>query len=262
MKISRKVRCIAAIATVAILACGVVLYVFAGRTPAAYSPAPLTVDQRQTEAGRFLRRVQDFGNQAETNQPFTWVITQDELNRTLGSAAQIADKLEDGKAAEVHKVMDRIGIADPAVAMEPGVLTIMARSKGLDKVISIDIGFTITPERKLVRQLLGTRLGRLPVPESLTEGWRAKLRDTVARKMNKPSSSSGSAGMPRIGGLSTDDMTVVLVEFMLNGEAMPTEFTWPVGRKRVRIDSITIEKGQMTLHVLPSPKRTASKPQS
>lgn len=244
------------VAAVCVVA-GVVLYLVANGTPTFYQPAVLDQAQREQAARQFLRRIQDFGNAAEDNKPFTWTITQDELNSALSSMDEIADRMEEGKATEVYKVMAKMGVSGPAVAMNKNVLTIMVRSDSLDKVISADLAFSFTADKKMKVRLAATRLGRLPLPASSAEEWINKLKVMLAKDVAKAPTSHHSASF---GGLSPDQLAAALTVIIAAVDEKPisAEVTWPVNNRRVRIEAIHIAGGEFTLSVVPIGRKTAT----
>ena len=98
-------------------------------------------------------------------------------------ADEIAASRPSGKAGEVYRAMEKAGFIDPAVSLGDGILTVMVRSKEYDKVLSADVSFSFTADRKLRVRLeesglptpegtLYPLLRRLESLELLTSDWR------------------------------------------------------------------------------------------
>lgn len=241
---------------VALVLAIVTSYLLVRSVPPQYKPAILTETQKAEAAGKFLMRVQEFGNTAGRNEPFDWTITEDEINETLASLEQIAEKVEQGRAADVHRALEKVGIHNPAVSLDDGVMTLMMHVPNMDKLVSADLAFEVTPDNKIVVRPTSTRLGRFPIPMSLARGRINQLQQALAQRHTKASSK------PSFGGLSTDDLAEAMIAIIgaIDATPMPAEHVWPVTRKRFRIESIKISEGKMTLHIIPLRKKPASAP--
>jgi hypothetical protein len=211
----------------------------------------MTPQDKQEAAGQFYSRLMDFGNRLERNEPFTWEIKSDELNDILASLDEIAEKAQEGKAREVRAVMDRIGIDEPVVALNEGVMTVMVRSARFNKVLSGDVRVAFTPEGRLSARMAGARVGRLPLPLDATRGWLGTLKEALGRRLAE---SKTPATAPKVAGMSSEDVAGILggIVSVIDGEPISPEFTWPVNHIRVRVEDIQIHKGSMTLKVRPS----------
>jgi len=240
------------IGAAAIVLIGVVLYVQASRIPARYRPAQLTAAEKQRAAKEFYSRiVNEFGNDAQRNEPYEWSVSEEQFNAWLASMDEIASKTHTGKPGQVYKAMAQAGLAGPAVALRDGVMTLMMRSTKHQKILSVDIAFTFTPEKKLRLQVRGLRLGRLAVPDSLV---RSRLEEL--KRLSSSAARDGPAGRSRratMAGVSSDDVAAVLgaVLAAIDEEPIRPELTWPVNKKRVRIERIEIAGGMLRLHVTP-----------
>ncbi|MFB3890975.1 MAG: hypothetical protein ACE15C_03000 [Phycisphaerae bacterium] len=249
MRLRRVIKWTVLLLLAAVGITAIVLYGFASRPPAAYQVTVLTPDQKTDTAGDFYRRIQEFGNAIERKHdgPFEWVITQDEFNDALAALDAIVDKAGQGKGAEVRKAMEKAGVADPAVAMDSGVLTLMIRSTRYDKVVSADIAMAVADD-KLHVDLVGSRVGRMPFPVSFTKDLLAALRASAARPAGD---SNSSPALPRFAGVSPEDMSSALTAVLsaIDGQPIDPQFIWPVNRVRVRIEGISIDKEKMKLTV-------------
>lgn len=236
----------------ALLGAASILYLFAAGVPEHYQPASLPPEQREQAATQFLRRIQDFGNLTQRNVPFDWTLTQDELNDALASLDEIAGRtLEEGKTAEIYRMMEKVGIDQPAIALRDGVLTLMIRSREFNKVVSADLAFSFTPDKQMQVHLKGARVGYLPMPESMVRKWMGKLQAGVSRKVDAANRSASSPTL--LGEMKYDDLAGIMSQVIsaIDSKPLPTERTWPVNKKAFRIDGLKITPGKLTLHVQP-----------
>lgn len=228
------------------------LYFYASAAPEGYEPVTLSQAQRKAAAKQFASRVQEFSNEAQKPQVFTWSITQRQINGYLESMDEIAAQMPGGREGQVRQALDRVGLSDPAVRLEDGVITFMFRFGEYDKVVSADMMFVFPSAGRMSLQLEQVRVGRLPLPEAVIGDKIHRLKKLLERSLQKAEPSGGPNPM----GLSSDDFaagTVALVQAM-DGTPVSTEFTWPVGEKRVRVREIRIDSGRLTLLVEPAGK--------
>ena len=127
----------------------VVMYVQASRIPADYLPVQLSARQKHQAVKEFWSKVQEFGNSTQMNEPFEWSVGQTELNRYLASMDEIAASTPSGEPGTVYREMEKAGLAEPAIALHDGVLTLMVRSKEHAKILSVDVSFALTDDKKL-----------------------------------------------------------------------------------------------------------------
>lgn len=245
----------------AVLAAAV--YLLAAAIPPQYQPVQLDPDQRRDVATqKFLPRMADFSNGAQDVTPFDWSVTEKDLNLYLASMEEIRTLQFGRNPGQIERAMARAGIAEPAVRLHDGLLTVMARSTQYNKVISADIAFQFSQPGKVHMRLAGVRVGRLPVPEKYIHETLADLRRQLqARLEGKPSSSTA----PRDNHEDDDERDVVtkLLKSMsqaLNDEPVESEFRWPLNKRWVRIDSVKIEDGTLTLHVTPTRRSISDAP--
>jgi len=254
MSVVKTLKWAAAVSVVGVLVVGVTLYMYASRIPENYLPAQLRQDEKKQVAHDFVNHLLAFGNDAQHNRPYTWSVTAEQLNAYLASMDEIATNLPGGEPGKVYEMMDSIGLAEPAVAMNDGVLIIMARLREYNKVLSADVSLTVTSKEKLRIRLEALRVGRLIIPDSYVGRWMEELKRTLSAGWSK--SSNAGAKRPKAAtftGLSSDDIASVLgvAVSAINEEPISPELTWPVNKKRVRIEAIDIDDGRATLHVVP-----------
>jgi hypothetical protein len=154
--------------------------------------------------------------------------------------------------------MEKVHLIDPAVALDGGVVTVMARQTQYDKVISARLGLEITPAGKLHVRLEGVKVGSIPVPESMVRTRVEKYKAALAGSLKPPAGEEGPGGV----GISSAAVGVAIARVIaaIDGEPVDTEISWRVTtRKRVRIDRIDIANGRISLHVVPVMRNTAAK---
>lgn len=235
------------------------LYIQICRVPGQYHPARLTAEQRDRAVKLFWKKfLEEFNDGAQSGAPYVWSISEGQLNRWLGAADEIAASRPSGEAGEVYRAMERAGFTDPAVSLGDGILTVMVRSKEYDKVLSADVSFSFTADRKLRVRLEEARVGRLALPNAWVESRVGQLKrfGPGAEETNQLGERSGSGG--ERAGLSPQDVGAVLKTVLaaIDEEPIETELTWPVNRRRLRIVRVEIGDDMLRLHVVPLPRTT------
>lgn len=235
---------LAACLALALLAAAVVAYLLSNRVPAEYAPAQLEPAQRDAASKTFYRRIGDFNNEAQKNAPFTWRISEDEINAYLGSLDEIAAKHPSDSAQNgaARRAMQKAGLADPAVSLRDGAITLMARSTEYDKILSASLRLEITPGGKLRAQLAETAVGGLPLPADF-------IRDKLLASA-RPAARGASTTSP-FGGEAHDILSAVLAA--LDGREIDPVFSWRLStRKEVRVTGLEIKDGNMTVQLKPT----------
>lgn len=245
MRLGRKRRIVLLSAVALIIAGLVTAYILASWMPADYQPARLTSAEKDVAMREFRRRLMEFNNEGQKNEPFDWTLTQDQLNRYLDSMDEIA--VQGGtEAGSVHRAMESIGLAEPAVVLDNGRVRIVARSLQYKKIVSLDIGLSLDPDGRLRVSIESARIGRLPMPASLVRSMIERLRGKLSRRLGDVTSA------PAVGGLDSSQVALVLQRVIsaIDGEPIPTEMTWRITtRKRVRVTRIDIADQKLTLHM-------------
>ena len=237
-----------------LLAVAGVLYWQASRVPDAYQPAELTQAERTQAAKNFWQHVADFNSGAQNTVPGEWQITQTQLNQYLASMDEISAYRPGARAGTVHKQMDEAGISAPAAALGDGVLTLMLRARDFNKIISADIAFSYTDDRRLKVRLAQARVGKLAIPARLVRDRLEALKKALSRqaaKDRKPGAPAGADG-PK-GEVVVEDIGRLLGGLLgaIDEDPIKPEFVMRLKRKRVRIDAIRIEPGLATLEITP-----------
>lgn len=231
------------------LAAAVVVYLLASSIPPEYSPARLSLPKREKATDHFYRRVFDFKNDGEDVKPYTWSATQEWLNESLDAMDEIAYR-GGGSRGRVGAMMGGAGLAEPAIALADGAVTLLVRSLEYDKIVSATFRFDFAPDGGLHVKLVGARIGRLPVPLGMIRAHLSTLRQTVARRLTPPATAPRTGANVDAGA----DVGKVLARVIaaIDREPIAPELTWPSRvQKRVRITRIDVADGVLTLHVLP-----------
>jgi len=236
---------------VAALAAGV-LYLMASLKPKNYRPAQLSQAEKVGAAKRFADRVlAEWHNKSPGTVPFTWKITQKELNEYLASMDEIPALKPHSKRGDVHEKMAKAGLAGPAAAMGRDKITFMIRSTEYNKVISADISLEFTSDGRLQIRLVAARVGRLTVPTSFV---RDRLKQALVRgEGNRKAKRAGQAVRP----LDEDQATIEDIGRMLDTlisriDEDPIVPEMVIEKKhRVRIDAIDLEPGLVRIHATP-----------
>ena len=222
---------------VALMVAGGLLYIQASRIPDNYRPARLSQEETTQAVRHFAQDVAEgFGNKVKMVKPFEWSITQSTVNRYLAAIDEIAYNLPNGvKRGQIDAEMAKLGLADPAVALEDGKVTLMVRSTAYSKVLSAEISVKLV-DGKLLFALSATRIGKLPAPSGFLTG---KIR-AMSRKLT---------------GERSGDIAETLAELLsaIDGEPISPPDTWRIQGVKVDIEALTIADGELKLKVRPIP---------
>ncbi len=239
----------------ALILAGGVLYIQASRIPVEYRPAQLSAEQRQQAVDEFWNQkiLDEFGNATQRNEPFDWALSAEQLNRYLAAMDEIAAKTPMVKSGTIYRGLEKAGLAEPAAAMGDGVLTLMVRSKEYDKVLSVDLSFRFTDDGRLRVRLGEARVGRLTLPDFWVRGRLERLKEMLPTKGWADKDSAGGSDSRRLMGIPSQDVAMVLTNVLaaINEEPIRTELTWPIKKKRVRIEAIEIADNSLRMHVVP-----------
>ena len=250
MPIGRTVRRTSLVAVALLLAAALVVYLLASRVPDDYRPSRQGRAQRDAAMRTFLRdQVMGFTNEGEKNVPYAWSVDERSLNEYLDAADEIAVR-GGGQAGVIHRVASRLGLRDPAIALDDGVMKLMVRSTRHEKIVSVLLRFDSTPGKKLRVRVAGVRVGRVPVPAALVRGKIEQLGRTVTRRLR----ADPDPEPEQVGGVSSLAVGRMLGQVIaaIDGEPIDTELSWKkTTRKRVRVERVEIDDGKLTLYVVP-----------
>lgn len=251
MRVRRTIRIALLIAAPLVLGGAVAGYLLLSRVPSSYQPLRLDPQAKDAATSGFYKSILKFNEEGQKNAPFTWSVSQEWINRSLASMDEIARKNPFGppvKPGTIRKMMDRAGLADPAVTLDDGKVTIMVRSARYNKVVSADVGFQFTPDGGLRVLLEGMRIGAMPVPSWMVAKELARLKADLARRLGSKAGRAGPAGRT----LGDSEEVIGRVIAAIDGEPIVPELEWKLStKKRVRIDAIDIADGELTVHAVP-----------
>lgn len=245
MRVWKTAKWVAVFLVVALVGTAAVLYVLASRIPSEYRPTRLTQQQKEDAAYEFVNRklIRELSNPAQEQLPFDWSITEDEINRYVASMDEIAWLGLDWEPGRMQGQLDEAGLAEPAVSLGDGTLTLMVRDTNRQKVLSV----TLVPEEdegRLGFRLVGARVGQLSVPRSIVAGQIEQLQRQLAEEhLNDEDAEPGAPveqfGRMLAGLLAGDDPQVEPV------------FTAGINRRRVRVSEVAIADKKLTLRLEP-----------
>jgi hypothetical protein len=246
MRVGRLIRWSLLVLVVLLLAAAGVLYYLASQRPANYRPAQLTQAQKRAASGRFYGRYQDLNNEAQKLDAFLFSIKQAEVNEYLASMDEIVADKPGGRRGTVYAAMGDIGVSDPAVSLDDGVITFMIRSDEYEKILSMDVTIEVASDEAIRVRLAAARVGVLPLPRSLVRGQLAKLRGAMGggEGGSDPSGEGGGGSADRVAGILS-----FLIAAM-DGEPIPTRYKWE-GHKWVHIRGVRIDGGTLRLSIQP-----------
>ena len=254
-----KYTAIAVVALVILAAMG--LFLLASWKPSGYEPIRLSDSQKHKTATDFAMLVIDRFREAaraaaRNERPFSFSFTQDQINEYLASIDHIAALRPPVKHGEIYKVMDQVGLAEPVVHLQQGILTVMVRTRDYEKVLSAGLAFTFTKDAGLKIDLASAHIGRAPIPKALIRNRLQPVKAILRKQMEKMQSAGTRPTKPRgvvLVGFSTRDIARVIrgVITAIDEEPIPTEeLVSKVGAK-VRVTGIDVEDGKITLHFAP-----------
>jgi hypothetical protein len=223
--------------------------------PAEYRPVRLSVDDRDVAAKQFYRRMMDFDDLAQSNAVFEFVITSDQINRSLASMDEIAAMVPGGQSGRVQEVAATADLSDPAVVVRDGKITLMIRSARLGVVVSGDLAPTIDDQGRLAVPLTAVRVGVLPVPEALVRHQISRTRDKlialhIAHLADKDV--PGSEVNVDLASMAAN-YSVRMIVTALDGKPIVPEGSYR--RHRIRLVAIEPRDDKITVRVVPVPRQ-------
>lgn len=251
MRVIRIVLWALGITVMSALVGAAVIYAMVCRVPSEYPGEPLGRDERERAAKLFFddHVFARFHNNVGAGKPFVWTITAERLNQYLASIDQIAS-LSD-KPIYPSVVMERAGFTGPAVAMRPGVLTLMVHSNKYNKVLSVDVEIDFNDTGEVTARTVAMRIGVMPVPKSML----AKLHQKVRHKLAARLGDAEKLRNARIGLVPVGSFAKLLRNIigMLDGRYVRPELTWQ--RHSVLVNRVEITEGELAVHFVPVPRR-------
>lgn len=228
----------------------VALYFQASRMPSDYAPAQLSAREKEQAARQFVNQIGEFNNKAQLPQPFEWQITQEQINRYLAAADEIAANRLGGRRGEVREALESVGLNDPAVSLNNGTLTLLVRSSQYDKVVSADIRFQFVAGGRLQIRLVQTWVGQLPVPDTFLRSQLQRLKEKLAREQAQSARQTGPSSDTQP---SPDEVARLITTVLTSIDEAPIEpvLVGGLNDKKVRIEDIRIDDGKLTLRAMP-----------
>ncbi len=225
-----------------------VVFLVASSVPSAYLPYRLNHKEQKDAAKHFVdKHGFVFLNKVMENQPFTHSITESDLNMYLAALDEIAFLRLGGqkvkqKSGQVFYAMDKAGMVDPVVEIDNGVLTMMVRWKGINKVISLDLSFVFDEDDRMGVVLKQVRVGRMPVPQFIINDSLEALKKATKNR-------------PKTEEVTPEDLDALLAAILGAIGEDPIPATIRFSKKRLRrIRDVELEDGVMKIHVVPVPR--------
>ena len=224
----------------AVLLAAGMLWWQASRAPAGYRPADLTVQQRQESATSFVnRQVLSFVNQASEGRPYELHATEQEINHYLASMDEIAANMPGGRTGQVSEALARARLSGPAIELGGGRARLMLQSLDIDKILSVDLKPTFTPEGRLRIEIQQAMIGRVAVPLNEVRRQIVSLQRQLAHAVEQKS--GGDA-------VTKDELGRMLAAVLLAVDGQPVELVW---KNRVRVNDIRINAQGITVQIVP-----------
>jgi hypothetical protein len=228
----------------------IILYVMGRSVPEEYRPPIMSTQERTDAAKQFYRKVMDFSDGAQSNEPFEWLLTVDQINKCLCSLDEIAALLPDGQSGEVKEMMESAGLSDPVAVLGDGCMTVMARA-GRDSVVSVDVAMKMDEQGRLGIFLGQARIGRVPVPERLLKAQLEELKaDLLDRRGRGGGDRTGGMAARLAGSAGAGFFDIMLAT--IDGKPFVPTSSWK-GRI-VRLEGLEITPNHLSLRVRATPK--------
>ena len=229
----------------------VTLYLLASWIPSGYKPAQLTEGRKDMVMKDFFIQVQEFGNNAQSEETFSISFTEKQINEYMASMDAIATLRPNVKHGAVYRIMDKVGLAEPAVVLLDGVMTIMVRTRRYEKVLSAGLTFDFVEDGRLKIGLSGAYVGRAPVPEAIIRDRLAVLKVLLRRQMDKVRATTKPIKRAAMIGFSTRDIARIIRAAITAIDEAPIgieDLTGKVNKAHIRITDIDIADGRITMH--------------
>jgi len=255
MQIRRLVKTTLIIITVLIILSAAIIFGLADRVPEDYRIAITRVtllseiNKPEEDPRRdFAALLSDFSKEVGKGEPVWFVITADEVNLSLASMDEIASYYPTSCPIRPSPILQRAGFTGPVVAMDDGVLTLMAWSTKYDKVISVDINFVFEGAGSVRMQIIALRIGLMPVPKFFLKKVIVHFRHQIHQMLKRFDETQNH--------YESDLREIIrllqLLAKMLDGKPVRTEITWKLGiANHIMVDAVEITDGVMKLHFSP-----------
>ena len=231
----------------------VAVYLMASWQPTTYRPMRLTQRVKERYAKTFVARATEIANVGQLAKPFTWTLSEDDLNGYLASVDQIVALQPGRRGGEVQKVLDAAGLTEPILLLDDGQMTVMLRSSEYGKVLSADIRIRMAEGGRVHLILDDCRIGLLPVPRfevrRRLRQFKAVLRERLARL---PKTTEDEDSMLAFALRPMDEVLTNLI-LAIDDKPLPTRFEVSHDHY-VCIEDILVTGESLTLHFIPAPE--------
>jgi uncharacterized protein YpmS len=207
------------------LAVAVIVFLLLIYRPGSYNPVDYdSLGYEQGQVSPYLTHVlsPEFYNNSQLGKPFDLVVTQDGINEIVAGLGW-------------PKFSNGVMLYSPAVLFVPGSVVMMAtaNAKGMEFVITIELEPKIDEQKLLNLHVTKMKVGAVNI---------TPLAKMVGRKMY----AERFAVMP----VDTEALQTKIVSSLLNEQ--PFDPVLVVENNKVRIKEITIQKGKLIAHFVPS----------
>lgn len=160
-------------------------------------------------------------NGAQRREPFDIVIIDKKINEAIAGWSEVSEEII------LHK---------PVVLFVPEIVVLMVAAdiKGVALIVTIELKPQINEKELLSLQIAKVKMGAMNI---------TPLAKVVAKKMYAQRLETVPVDM--------EDWRAKIVGSLLNDE--PFEPVFPAEDKKVRVEKITIDKGKLTLSLVPAP---------
>jgi len=254
MRAGRMVRRLLVYLLVAVVIAALVVFAMISYVPSSYRWRHRSPEEQKIARNAFVKHIgEGFGNRigrARVGEVFTWTLTAEQANDYLASLDAIASlgSLDEDEPVYALAAMERAGLADPAVAMDDGLLTVMAKVRKYGKVFSIDLALEFDDAGDLGIRIAGMRIGAMPVPQAILEDRvqqaRSRLSAQLARAERAQDARLGAVDLSQLAGLMRESLS------MLTGESVRPVLRYKLfgTTHRAQVRRIEIDEGKLTLH--------------
>lgn len=207
------------------LTVAVIIFLLLIHRPGSYNPVDYdSLGYEQGQISPYLTHVlsPQFYNNSQLGKPFDLVVTQDGINEIVAGLGW-------------PKFSNGVMLYAPAVLFVPGSIIMMgtANAKGMELVITIELVPKIDKQKLLNLHVTKVKVGAVNITP-------------LARMVGKKMYSERFAAMP----VDTEALETKIVSSLLNEQPFDPEFK--VENNKVRIREITIQKGKLIAHFVPS----------
>jgi hypothetical protein len=231
------------------------VYVLASWRPGYFRPAYLTQREKEIATHNFTAKITQLTNQVQAHEPYVLSMTQDEANTYLASTDEIALFLHPGQQqrGDIQQLMDRVGLAEPCVRFENGVVTLMIRSAEYGKIFSVDLSFSFDGDGSIRIHLERARIGLFPIPRFMVRTQLERLKVVLRERLEAAQAERAAASEEgqEVGGFAVVDLTEIFAKVITAVDENPIRGEIRVRGQYAQISNIEIEGGSIAIHFEP-----------